>query len=343
MKRYLTLLIIILIGFTEGSSQNGGRYAFEYLSLPMSARITGLGGYNVSTNDGDLALSISNPALMDSTTMGTAQVSYHSFFAGINHATMSYAFPLNKWGLQTVASIAYINYGDFIKADALGNKDGTFSGGETTLIYGVHKNINSRIDAGINLKLALGSIDAYSSGGIAVDLGLLYHVLGKNADIGITLKNVGYVVDGYGSTKRSMPFDVQIGLSKRLKHLPFRYSLTLHHLHRWDVSYDRATQETDFFGNPIVEETGFVDNLFRHLNIGGEFLLGKRGLFKLRFGYNHMRRKELSLLDFRSLAGFSGGVGISIKGFKLDYGLGYFHVAGAAHHLTISTDMNRFL
>lgn len=86
-----------------------------------------------------------------------------------------------------------------------------------------------------------------------------------------------------------------------------------------------------------------IDNIFRHIIINGEFLLGKNENLRLRAGYNHLRRKELSLSTFRSLAGFSLGFGLKINVFKLDYGVGYHHVAGATNHITISTNMGKFL
>jgi len=55
-----------------------------------------------------------------------------------------------------------------------------------------------------------------------------------------------------------------------------------------------------------------------------------------------LRRKELSLSNFRSLAGFSAGFGLRIKEIYINYGLGYFHLAGAANHISIRTDLGRF-
>ncbi|MBK8349441.1 MAG: hypothetical protein IPL08_18260 [Saprospiraceae bacterium] len=85
-----------------------------------------------------------------------------------------------------------------------------------------------------------------------------------------------------------------------------------------------------------------VDNVFRHIIINGEFLLGRNENLRLRAGYNHLRRKELSLTTYRSLAGFSLGFGIKVNAFKLDYGVGYHHIAGATNHVTISTDLGKF-
>ncbi|MBK7701220.1 MAG: hypothetical protein IPJ39_22085 [Saprospiraceae bacterium] len=78
-------------------------------------------------------------------------------------------------------------------------------------------------------------------------------------------------------------------------------------------------QQTDIFGEKI-EENNFanvVDNIFRHVIINGEFLLGRNENLRLRVGYNHLRRKELSLNTFRSLAGYSLGLGIQDQCFQI--------------------------
>ena len=35
-----------------------------------------------------------------------------------------------------------------------------------------------------------------------------------------------------------LPFELQFGLSKKLKYLPFRYIMTIHNLNRFDISHD---------------------------------------------------------------------------------------------------------
>jgi hypothetical protein len=78
-----------------------------------------------------------------------------------------------------------------------------------------------------------------------------------------------------------------------------------------------------------------VDNFFRHFVFGGEVLIGKKETLMLRFAYHHQRAQELSVVNLRSLAGFSGGVGINFNLFVLDYGFAVYHQAGASNHLGI--------
>ena len=93
-----------------------------------------------------------------------------------------------------------------------------------------------------------------------------------------------------------------------------------------------------------MEDDGvsFIDNFFRHFTFSGEFLIGKSEVLALRFGYNHLRKKELSIQNFRTLAGFSFGFGVKISKFRLDYGYAKYHIADGGHHLSISTNLSRF-
>jgi hypothetical protein len=103
--------------------------------------------------------------------------------------------------------------------------------------------------------------------------------------------------------------------------------------------------ETTVIGEAPREQSQFsrnLDNIFRHLVFGGEFILGKQENLFLRFGYNHQRRKELSVNNLRSFAGFSLGAGIRIKQFAIDYAFAAQHIAGSTQHIGISTNLERF-
>ena len=101
-------------------------------------------------------------------------------------------------------------------------------------------------------------------------------------------------------------------------------------------SIDNQNNDDNAFGD-------FVDNFFRHIIFSGEFLFGKQENFRVGVAYNHFRRQDLSVRNFRSLAGFSMGVGLKIKRFRIDYGHGFYHLAGGSNHLSISTNLNQFI
>jgi len=107
------------------------------------------------------------------------------------------------------------------------------------------------------------------------------------------------------------------------------------------IYFDKdAPPEYDLSGALIEKKFPVADNIFRHFVFGGEFLISKG--FNLRAGYNHMRRQELRSSNRGGIAGFSFGLGLKIKMFRLDYALSSFHAVGPTHHFMVSTGIGSF-
>ncbi|MBK9255984.1 MAG: type IX secretion system protein PorQ [Saprospiraceae bacterium] len=342
----ITGLLLVVISYSHLTGQIGGKSAYEFLSLPPSARLTALGGPLISVFDDDINLAASNPALLNSSMHNAISFSHNFHFADIQNGYVAYGRHIEKWKLSTHIGIQYMNYGDFKFADEIGNIQGTFSASETALTLGAGKKLNERIFVGCNVKAIFSGYESYNSIGLATDLGLSYTADSSDFVLSFVIKNLGGELSTFNETRFGAPLDVQIGISKKLKYLPFRFSITGHQLHRLNVRYDdpNIVQNTGLFGEPVKENktSEAIDNVFRHLIFSGEFLLGKGENLRLRIGYNHFRRQELSLASFRSMAGFSTGFGMKIKGFRLDYGVAYHHLHGATNHISISTNFNRF-
>jgi hypothetical protein len=345
-QKFTTFCLGVLASASVLSGQIGGKNAYEFLSLPGSARITALGGHLIGVHDEDVSLALGNPATLNDLMNNRVSFAHNFNFAGIQNGYVSYGRTLKKWGINTHYGVQYINYGDFTAADIYGNINSSFSAKETAFVIGASRKIADRISVGANLKGVFSNLESYSSTGVVMDIGLNYAPDSSNYIVSFVVKNLGTELTTYTGTNFGTPLDVQIGITKKLKYLPFRFSIIGHQLHRLNVRYDDPNQiaTTDIFGELPKENklADAVDNVFRHIIFNGEFLLGKNQNLRLRGGYNHLRRKELSLTSFRSLAGFSLGFGIKINAFKLDYGVGYHHVAGATNHMTISTDLGKF-
>jgi len=61
----------------------------------------------------------------------------------------------------------------------------------------------------------------------------------------------------------------------------------------------------------------------------------------LRIAYNHQQHQELSVVNLRSLAGFSAGVGVNLRTFILDYGFAVYHQAGSSQHIGLRIDIDQ--
>lgn len=350
MKKYLQYSLIAIatvFSIDTADAQIGGQHLYEFLSLPSSGRVTALGGSIISVLDDDISLANHNPASLNSEMHNRINFSHNIHFADISNGYVSYGRHIEKWGITTYAAMNYIDYGEFVAVDDRDVVSGTFDAGETAFILGASKRVNERIILGANFKTVFSRFENYNSTGLVGDLGLNYVGSDSSFVFSIVANNIGGEVSSYTESYRgSAPFNFQIGVSKKLKYLPFRVGIIADNLQRWNVRYDDPNQveETNLFGE-IEEQSEFskgTDNIFRHLIFSGEFLLGKRGNLRLRIAYRHLRRQELSVDGFRSLSGFSGGFGIKVSKFRFDYGVGYHHLAGATNHITISTGLNEF-
>jgi hypothetical protein len=161
----------------------------------------------------------------------------------------------------------------------------------------------------------------------------------------LLIKNIGFQFKPYIEGNRDpLPFEVQLGFSKRLKHVPFRIGVLAHNLQRFNMRYEDNARQNVVFGDTIAGEKKsavFFDNLARHFILNGEFYFGK--VVTLAFGYNHHRRREMAVESKKGLAGFSVGLGVNIKMFSFWYARGRYHIAGASNHFTVAVDINRFM
>lgn len=348
-KRYRILTGIVFLFIFHGGdqlySQVGGRHVYEFLDLSPSARISALGSQQIAVTDQDITLALKNPAVLADTMHGRMSFNHRFYFDGINHGYFSYASKLRVWDLNAHAGIQYIRYGEFTGADIFGNQTGTFTANETALVLGVSKELMDRLKVGINTKWIQSRFESYNSWGFAIDLGVYYTPENMRTGLAFVIRNLGTQFSTYQSLSEPLPFDVQLGISRELEYLPFRFSVIAHNLHRWNILYDDPNEEnTTIFIDQEQDPNKasvFIDNLFRHLVINGEFLIGKNETFSIRFGYNHLRRRELQVDNFIGMAGFSFGTGIKFGHFHLDYAYSVYHLAGGTSHVGISMDVNR--
>ncbi|MDA9773364.1 type IX secretion system protein PorQ [Saprospiraceae bacterium] len=328
------------------NAQQGGTQLFSFLNQSPSSYALSQGGIMISNASQDISTALQNPATLNELTRNAISFNHTFHFSGINAGYFAYGNQFKKSKLDWHAAMQYTNYGEFQGADEWGNKGETFKAGDYALIFGVTKHLNEKFHVGVNSKVIYSRIENYIATGIGFDIGGYYALKDKNASIGVVAKNLGTVVKSYNSTGGLLPFDLQVGFSKKLKYLPFRYNVTAHHLYKWDVRFDDPNLViNDSFLEDASEPNIYVqgiDNVFRHLIFGGEFLLGKKENLKVRFSYNHMLRQELAIRNLRSITGFSGGVELKVKQFFIGYSFGLQHQHGSVKQLSITTNFGRF-
>lgn len=89
--RNIFLCLSLVLITASVYSQTGGNNTYEFLNLPISARITALGGNNISTKDNDLNLALINPALLTDTMNNNIALNYTGYFSDIKYGYVTYA------------------------------------------------------------------------------------------------------------------------------------------------------------------------------------------------------------------------------------------------------------
>lgn len=336
-------LYILVFTLSAGimQAQTGGDNIYEFLNLTHSGLVSSLGGINVSLNTDNLNLAYYNPGLLNSGMDRSLALNYVNYFGGVNYGMVMYSLSSHGTG-HYATGLTYLNYGSFTEADASGNITGKFTASEYSLSLIYSRDLDSLFTVGVNCKPILSFLENYSSVGLAFDLGASYHNRSELFSAGFVIRNAGIELKTYAGEKhQKLPFEIEAGISQRLAHAPFRFSLTLRHLEKYDLTYHYG-DTSSVISN--LRSPEFFENLLRHAIVGIEIIPHKN--LYLSAGYNYQRRRELQIDSKISTVGFSWGFGINTNWFNIEFGRATYHLAGSSNHISfiIRPDLlyNRF-
>lgn len=350
MSKKITFIISLFFISSLAFSQ-AGNSVYSFLDLPVSSRLAALGGSNISLRDNDLNFAFRNPALLTAETSNTLGLNMANYLADIQFGSAMYSYNIDKKNYLAIG-VQYVDYAAFQGRDELNQYTGDFTAKDMSLNLIYARPLTDKITVGATLKPIFSVFEAYTSFGLALDAGVNYNDVKNLFSAGLVLRNMGTQFKGYYSNEdgqhyEPLPFDIQLGATKKLSHAPFRFSLTLHNLQQWDLSYSSLNQASTSLGTSDTEEEeedkndiGFGDMLFRHSIVGVEFVPSKN--FYLAASYNHRRHQELKMPGFKSMAGFSFGGGIKLYKFQVGFGMSQFQVGNYSYQFSISTSLNEF-
>lgn len=339
MNLKIYLIIVCLFGTVVSRAQIGGEYTYQFLELTNSARIAALGGVQVALSDpDDLNMPFYNPALLHQNMNNILLVNYTSYMADVNYGYASYS-PRIKLPGNFAAGMQYINYGDFKEATETGELTGNFFKAAEYALNVMYSNTYNRLNYGINIKPVYSAFESYQSLGIAADLGIAFSSEEGFTTVAVVARNIGgqlttYYEDG---NREPIPFNLQTGVSTRLRHAPVVLSLTMQHLTNWDLAWNESDDRQDL-ESWYERQEGFVKQVMRHAVLGLEILPSDN--FILRAGYNYQRRQELKFEERLSTVGFSMGFGIKIRRFTFDFATSRFHLAGSSNLFSLAINLN---
>lgn len=315
---------------------------FNFLKLPNTPQLTALGGINVSQISNDVGLSFNNPALLKPSMHSQMNAVFNNFYGGIKayHLSVGYHHPkLNtnfSWGLN------YFSYGNIRETDASGNLLGRFRPTDWVMQVSASRSYLEKWSYGATLKFISSNYGQYRSNGMAIDVGLLYTDTSKLFSAAVLVKHLGFQLKKYNGTDADdLPFDLQIGLTKRLENAPFSFSVTANRLHQFNIQYNDSTFNNDNdFANGSYKKFSF-DKLFRHFVFATTIYAGDK--IEIIAAYNHLRRKELNIGNSgNGLNGFSLGAGVILSKLQIRYARAYYQNSTACNQLGLNLKLNEY-
>ena len=304
----LTVILCVFLTTAAAKDINTrvGTSAFSFLKINVGARAVGMGGAFTGLADDESALYY-NPAGIASLEGKRFIAGYHNYFVDLQSGFVGYIQQLNE--RQFIAGyINYLNYGDFIKTDELGNVDpgGNFSGGDLLLAATFAMKYNDQIMFGASAKFIYEKLESYSATGAAFDLGGKYTSDRGRYQAGIAVQNLGFQLSALGEEKNDLPITVRGGLAVRPKEIPVMFTGDL---------------IAPFDNNPVYA-------------IGGEYLDFKP--FYIRMGWNSFGSNYRTADSDDKWAGMSFGVGFDHKDLHLSYAFSPGAELGESHRITLT-------
>ena len=311
MRRSLLAVIFLLSALLSYGQES--QTAYNFLRLPVSAHVAALGGENISLIGDDATLIFHNPALINDVSDRTININFMTYMQGAKTASASFihaAGGRGTWGITA----QYMDYGSMKETTADNQQLGTFSARDIVLGGTFAYTLTNTVSGGVTTKVISSHIAGYSSLAVGVDLGANYFNEDLDLSISAVARNLGGQVKAYDDEFERIPFDLQLGATKRIGQSPLRFSATLNRLTDWSEGFSR------------------------HLTIGADILLGEN--IYVAAGYNFRRASEMKISDGDGSsahgAGFSLGAGLSLDRFKLHVAYGKYHVSASSILINIS-------
>lgn len=315
MKKALFVFIMALKAFYL-HAQNESQTEYNFLRLPVSAHAAALGGDNITVIEDDEALIFHNPALLSSVNDKTINLNYMNYMSGANMASASFNRIVKEHASWAV-SAQYVDYGKMKEVDANNVQTGEFTAKDLSFAGYFSYMLTNRLTGGISARLITSYIADYNSIGFGVDLGLNYYDPDHEWSLGLVLKNLGGQLKAYNDNFERMPFDVQMGVSKRFTGSPFRLHATLVDLNHLNYKF------------------------LNHCVVGADVMLTES--FWIGGGYNFRRADEMKMMsaDKNSShgAGLSLGAGLNLERFKLNIAYGKYHVSSSSLVLNVAYEL----
>jgi hypothetical protein len=323
VKSFLLALLLTLFGFNAAMAQYGSKATWRFLSLPTSPFASSQGGVPVSLTTGSIAQMHANPAFLSPESSRNLSASLTRYLSDANIGSVSSAYDIDNIGTIGIG-LRFVNYGEMDRIDEFGIDRGSFFASDFALKLALSRNFEGLFRFGVAADIIHSSYDSYQATGVAFSGGVLYQDVESDLSVGLSFVNLGRQLSTFDGNNEDLPFDLRMGVSRKLQYLPLRLTFTAHQLHQWKL---RTSNDPS--------DPGFFSNLARHVALGGDFLFSES--FRARIGYNHLAHEELKTGRRLELVGFGFGVAIKYKGVDVEFSRNSYSVMGSLMQLGINS------
>lgn len=334
----ITYLIAAAVLTTFASFGQTGRSAYDFLTVPTSSHVFGLGGTNITVIDDDVTLAEQNPALIGPEVEKQLAVSYMRYLGSANFAGARYGQGAGEHSAWS-AAIRYLNYGEMQGFESDGTPTGSFTPSDFVFEGTYSHDFTSRLRGGINMKMIYSSYEQYSAFAMAADVGLNYYDDIHDMSLSVVFKNMGGQLKRFDRNYDRLPFDIQLGWMQALGSSPFSLSITAFNLTRWKLHYYEHTEDDGV--KELTVKDSFAKNFFRHFIFGLQYQPSERLYVDL--AYNYKVRSDMSTYQRNFFSGFSLGFGLKTRTFSVGAAYAMPHKGGSSLLINLGLQISELL
>ena len=304
-QRFISIFIAIFILTSQPAAadssdihENAGTRAMTFLKIGVGAEAMSMGESQVAATD-DLYASYWNPAGLTRLQKPQIALMHNEWFAGINHEFVGFAVPLGNVGTVGVSS-SYLSFGELQGRDRDGNETTIFRPYDLAVILSYARSFGSALAFGTNAKFLREQIADETGTGIAFDFGALYNFSEMPLSLGFNAQHLGprvkFIEEAFG-----LPVTFRLGVAYKL----------------WN---EALTLTTDII-RPSDNDLAIAG--------GAGYTIGN--ILHLRTGYKY----KIGGNDLGAISGLTGGFGLTLRQFQLDYALVPFGILGLTHRFSL--------
>ena len=300
---YILIIISVLACVSAAADstdihENAGTRAMTFLKIGVGAKAMGMGESHVAATD-DLYASYWNPAGLARLQHPQLALMHNEWFAGINHEFVGFAHPFGSAGTLG-ASASFLSFGELQGRDREGNETTIFRPYDLAVVLSYARGFGDSLAFGTNAKFLREQIADETGTGIAFDLGGIYTFTEMPLSLGFNAQHVGprvkFIEEAFG-----LPFTFRLGTAYK------------------------AWNEALILTMDIIRPS---DNDIA-IGAGAGYTIGN--VLQLRTGYKY----KIGGNDLGAISGLTGGFGLTLLRFQIDYALVPFGVLGLTHRFSL--------